>query len=556
MSIPTITIPVLSSVHLAKDVRQPKLPRWTWLADRWLVATCVTAMLASLVAWYYSYTHHMLLLYADAHSHLDIARRVFDSYSPGLAQLGGVWLPLPHLIMVPLIWNDMLWREGLAGSFTSMACFVGAAIYLYMGARRLTHDGSASFVGALVFILNPNILYMQTTPMSELILIFTMTAACYYLLGWAQDDHLRQLTFAAGATFLATLARYDGWALYLAGIVAIILIGWRKRHSFGKIQGNVLLFAALGGLGIALWFLWCVLIFKDPLYFQRGPYAAQTQQSGFITEKLDLTYHNLGRSLHDYTILAAQNVGPILLIIAMGALLLFLMRNKLGPESWTVLVYCVPFAFYVVSLYGGQGILFTYGAHPPQMTNPLFNTRYGTTVVAPVAMLIATLAMRWPLGKIALIGAIIGQTFVIAHGGIITLQDGQYGISCFHFSTIPVYLAQHHDGGYILDDSYSTAQDFSSAGVPLNHVIYQGSGKLWEAALLNPSAHVEWIVIHQGDEVSRYIDVSKSDFLNQYALVNQDVASGVQLYHSFAVPLPNLRPLPANLQTNYYQQCK
>lgn len=555
MSIPTITFPVLSSVHIAKKVRQPDASRWAWRHDRWMIATIVTATLASFVSWYYFYSHHDTLLIGDSRSHLDIARRVFDSITPGLGQLGGVWLPLPHLIMLPLIWNDTLWRDGLAGSFTSMASYIGAAMYLYLGARRLTKDGPASYVGALVLILNPNMLYLSSTPLTEPILICTMMAACYYFLAWAQEDQLRYLTLAAAATFFATLARYDGWALYLACLAAIIAIGWRKRQSFGKIQGNVLLFATLGGLGIALWFLWCALIFKDPLYFQRGPYSSQTQQKVFIDSHQDLTYHNLWRSIHDYFILAAQSVGPVLLISAIAALVILLLRNKLGPESWVALVYCVPFAFYVVSLYGGQGILYTFGARlTGQSELLLFNTRYGTTIVAPVGLLIATLVMRWPMGKLVLICLILGQTLALVHGGIITLQEGKYGSSCVP-PPIDVYLAQYYHGGDVLKDTHVINGDFSAAGISLKHVIFDGSGALWQNSLADPARYAEWVVVAPGDQVSQAIDVTSNDFLGHYVEVVRDSLTGQLLFHRRDTPLIAPRPVPAWLQSSYFQHC-
>jgi hypothetical protein len=56
------------------------------------------------------------LSYNDARSHLDIGRRVVEGLKPGLAQLGSVWLPLNHLLMVPLIWNDWMWHSGFAGA--------------------------------------------------------------------------------------------------------------------------------------------------------------------------------------------------------------------------------------------------------------------------------------------------------------------------------------------------------------------------------------------------------------------------------------------------------
>ncbi|EKD64432.1 MAG: hypothetical protein ACD_50C00390G0012, partial [uncultured bacterium] len=61
------------------------------------------------------YFNGLGLAYNDARSHLDIGRRVVEGLKPGLAQLGSVWLPLPHILMVPSIWNDFMWHSGLAG---------------------------------------------------------------------------------------------------------------------------------------------------------------------------------------------------------------------------------------------------------------------------------------------------------------------------------------------------------------------------------------------------------------------------------------------------------
>src|SRR5271157_3576646 len=57
------------------------------------------ALAIALVSLAYGARHGMLLLYGDAVAHLHIARRVFDSLTPGFRQLGSVWLPLPHILL-------------------------------------------------------------------------------------------------------------------------------------------------------------------------------------------------------------------------------------------------------------------------------------------------------------------------------------------------------------------------------------------------------------------------------------------------------------------------
>ena len=56
------------------------------------------------------------LYYGDATAHVNIARRLIDSRTPGWDQIGTVWLPLPHLLMLPLVRTDRLWQSGLAGA--------------------------------------------------------------------------------------------------------------------------------------------------------------------------------------------------------------------------------------------------------------------------------------------------------------------------------------------------------------------------------------------------------------------------------------------------------
>src|SRR5262245_44425338 len=75
---------------------------------------------ASVAAFLFYYHHGTILLYGDAVAHLNIARRVFDSRTPGLFQLGTVWLPLPHVLQIPFVWNDWLWRTGIGAAIPSM----------------------------------------------------------------------------------------------------------------------------------------------------------------------------------------------------------------------------------------------------------------------------------------------------------------------------------------------------------------------------------------------------------------------------------------------------
>ncbi len=71
-----------------------------WLRDPWLITTLLCASLASISSLIYYFQNHQILLMNDSYSHMLIARRVFDNLTPGITQLGGIWLPLPHILII------------------------------------------------------------------------------------------------------------------------------------------------------------------------------------------------------------------------------------------------------------------------------------------------------------------------------------------------------------------------------------------------------------------------------------------------------------------------
>jgi hypothetical protein len=135
----------------------------------WL-ATCV-----SVISFLFYFQRGQVLLYGDAVAHMNIARRVFDSKTPGLLQLGTVWLPLPHLLMIPFLMSGEMWRRGVGGSMPSMIAYVLGVVGIFRLvrgtlSRDVEPDGSAriaAWTAAIVYAANPNLIYMQTTAMGE-----------------------------------------------------------------------------------------------------------------------------------------------------------------------------------------------------------------------------------------------------------------------------------------------------------------------------------------------------------------------------------------------------
>src|SRR5205807_1248678 len=164
--------------------------------------------------------------------------------------------------------------------------------------------------------------------------------------------------------FLATVARYDGWVLFVTFLVLIVLIGRVKRQHWVQIEGNLFTFGTLGGLGIILWFLWCEVIFGDPLYWQHSAFSSQAQQHylpqrqlSYLRTRILFTNHDLWQSLRTYTLDSLHSVGLILFALVIIAVLVFFLRRRITPEMLAASAYLVPFPFYVFAFYTGQAVI-------------------------------------------------------------------------------------------------------------------------------------------------------------------------------------------------------
>src|SRR5216110_3829610 len=80
-------------------------------------------------AFLYFLYRRQTFVHIDAIAHVNKARGLFDNFTPGLRQLGTVWLPLPHILIAPLAAIDPLWRSGAAGSLLSVICFIGTSMF-------------------------------------------------------------------------------------------------------------------------------------------------------------------------------------------------------------------------------------------------------------------------------------------------------------------------------------------------------------------------------------------------------------------------------------------
>ena len=481
------------------SLSQPTTKKFTAMVEN-LTLPFIIGILGALSIHFFLhfYANGLGLSYNDARSHLDIGRRVVEGLKPGLAQIGSVWLPLPHLLMVPTIWNDFMWHSGLSGAIQSMISFVatGALIYLILSKFKVGLLGR--IMGVTVFVANINVLYLQSTAMTELLLIATMTAGIYELIVWHQDDEIVHIIRSAFWIMLSTLIRYDGWFLLVMATGLVVLHMWRR---FGRkaAEGIFFLFCTLAGVGIIMWFLWNLLIFKDPLYFAFGPFSAHAQQQQLEQAGVLATKGNLPLSIAIYIRAFIYNAGAYPSIIAMiGAVVLFMDKRIKSSVRIASTALFAPLFFNIIALYLGHSVLFIQGISG----NTWFNVRYGLMLIPTIAILFGYLVDRVKPMRPIIIGLYIFFTiFFLANYDAVTIDDARVGSSQKNVSEVSSWLEKYtkDEKGFILISAASHDAIIFSSGLPMKRFIHEGTGAYWESATTSPDRWARWIIMRTND---------------------------------------------------------
>lgn len=475
----------------------------------------------SIFSYLFYFDNGLGLAYNDARSHLDIGRRVVEGLKPGLAQLGSVWLPLPHMLMVPTIWNDFMWHTGLAGALQSMISFVAAGLLIVLFLKKLGVGILGRSIGLLVYVANINILYMQSTAMTELLLIATMLAGVYELFIWHKNDDIRNLIKSSFWIMLASLIRYDGWFL-LAFAGLLVAIQMLKKKGYKAAEGMFLFFCSLAGFGIILWLLWNLMIFKDPLFFAFGPYSAHAQQTQLDQAGVLATKGNLFLSLKFYFYALAYNTGAFTLVLGIIGAVVFWFDKKLANSvkiACTALI--APFLFNILALYLGHSVLFIQGLSG----DTWFNARYGLMMMPAIAIFIGYLIHKIGTMKYAVIGLFLFVTFFsFASVDAVTLDDARVGASQKNVTEVSGWL---HAGafdkkGFILISAASHDAIIFSSNLPMSKFIHEGTGTYWKSATKAPDRWARWIIMRTNDTNDQTFKlVNESKTLHKYNRVGQ-----------------------------------
>ena len=560
-----------------------------------LAAIACTAATGGALAAIHYHRLGLTLSHYDARGHLVVARRVIDSLTPGWQQIGAVWLPLPHLLNVLPVQVDALYRSGVSAVAISVIAFAVATTAIASIVLALTESAPAAVAGAAVFACNPNVLYLQATPMTEpLMLALTLTAVAM-LMAWCRGD--ARLTRRAtdenereraatdgdhgldgranpdnaksdrpattdrrarlplggprgrqpsviGLTFaLACLTRYEAWPVTACAILAATWACRRAGDPWPEALGRM--------SAIARYPAAAVLAF---LVFSRIVIGHWFVSGGFFVPE--------NKALGD-PLLAAAEIwwgtrmlsGPVTLAIAAAGLVVLLAASfttrlvasarpaGLGALSllataalpWAAFVNGHPFRIrYMVPLLAIEavGVGVAVGAVSPFKAGGAGRPGDFRDLARPLRLVLALFVLIVVAYELHPLDARAPM--------VVEAQWEQPNAPLR--KTVTCYLRANYDGTTIMASMGSLGhymQEASRDGFAVRDFLHEGNGDLWLAALDGPRPFVGWVMIEEkanGGDMLAKIARENPRFLDGFSRVSE--GAGLALYRR-----QNLKPM-------------
>ncbi|MCI0542666.1 glycosyltransferase family 39 protein, partial [bacterium] len=475
------------------------------------VLAVIAIILSSWMAWH---VHGLGLTLAltDQNAHLNFARLTFDSFTPGLSQIG-FWPPLLHIIMIPAVAIKPLYTSGLAGFATLLPFLLMGATFLYRLILLLTQKKSLAFLSALIFLANPYILYYAVTPMMEVLFVSNLIAVTYFFALWVEKEKLRDLIFCGVFVTLAIMSRFEGLILLPLLSILIFLHLAKKKKLWAEMEATGILFGFIAVMGLVFILFYSWAYSGSPLTFAGGGWWLRSSLEEETRSKWDIVLS------FQYLFTASSYMfTKALIAVSLGS---FIVISFVSSRKFIViatgLILFSPFLYDLAALLSGIPLLvpefplpYDVYVNKVLLSEVYLNERYGLywigfAIMAPIVLIGILYQQKMGSAFLDLLNTIVRSLFIVILGSITFYH--LYSVSIVEkFETIRFnmgvpsneqieagkYLNEAYDYGKILLTRVDNDPVLVEAGIPLKNYVSEGNYLLFDQVVGQPWFFARW----------------------------------------------------------------
>jgi hypothetical protein len=434
----------------------------------------------------------LALSHYDAKAHLVVARRIFDSITPGWEQIGAVWLPLPHVLNALPVQVDLFYRTGWSAIALSIAAMGLGAASMSAIVLRLTGSRAGALTSAALFVSNPNVLYLHATPMTEPLLFGTTLMTAWLLTDWATRETLEVPRRLGWWMVAASLTRYEAWPV--VGALVVIAIMARRRRG-----------AATGDLVRAFWQLARYPIGAAAFFvvLSRVTVGEWFVSSGFFVP--DATLQGQPGVVFDKILEGTRELGGLWLVrLSLGAVAVLGFAALRWRQGAALLV---PLGLFAAAALPFSAFL---SGHP-------FRIRYEIPLVVASALAIGlavSLSRRAaPVVAVAALVLVARDVQPLDSTAPVIVEAQLDRINGVGRQAVTACLARDYHGETIFASMGSLAhymQELSQIGLGIHDFLHEGNHPMWDEAIANGGApFAGWMLVEEvaegGDVIARQI---------------------------------------------------
>lgn len=472
------------------------------------ILVAIFALISSSAMTWYVHKLGLTLALTDQSAHLNFARLTFDSFTPGLSQIG-FWPPLLHILMIPAVIIWPLFFSGLAGFFTLFPFLILGSVLLYRTLLLFTQKKIYGVLGILIFLLNPYVLYYTATPMMEVLFIVNLIIVAYFFSLWVINGRLRDIIFCGVFVSFASLSRFEG--LILIPIVAILVLAnlLRRRKRYAEIEATEILFGFLAILGL-IFILFFSRAYSDSFFtFAGGGWWLRSPVEGEGKEMQGNVYLTAQYVFHGLYYMLGKPLTWISFFAGIANLIIF--RKRLDIIG-TFFILLGPLVFVAYSMFRGSTPMYL-----PEISSikVFLNERYVLSGVAFSSFAIPMFLYGFYKCKLEFLRKLLVVVFsafilyfliiqlysVVFVGSFQTIRQN-VGVPSEGQLLLAEYLKDNYDYGKVLAVRVDNDPVFPAAKLPLDIYIHEANFKYYNQVFHQPWLFARWVIMYNSDDTT------------------------------------------------------